>query len=156
MESAFARKIKELQERYGVDPSLINFEITETASTEFNKSLDENLQVIKDMGYSFSLDDYGTGYSNIHRVFHLPISIVKIDKTMVDDLNDEDKKGYYIMKNSFMMLHDIHMKIVTEGVETKEVADKVIEMGCDYIQGFYYARPMDKERMMEFLSEKSV
>ena len=156
MESAFARKIKELQERYGVDPSLINFEITETASTEFNKSLDENLQVLKDMGYSFSLDDYGTGYSNMHRVFHLPISIVKIDKTMVDDLNDKDKKGYYIMKNSFMMLHDIHMKIVTEGVETKEVADKVIEMGCDYIQGFYYARPMDKERMMEFLSEKSV
>ena len=156
MESAFAGKLKELEETYGVDPSLINFEVTETASTEFNKSLDENLQALKELGYSFSLDDYGTGYSNMHRVFHLPITIVKIDKTMVDDLNDKDGKGYFIMKNSFAMLHDINMKIVTEGVETKEVADKVIEMGCDYIQGYYYARPMDKERLMEFLVEKSV
>ena len=156
MESAFAGKLKELEETYGVDPSLINFEVTETASTEFNKSLDENLQALKELGYSFSLDDYGTGYSNMHRVFHLPITIVKIDKTMVDDLDDKDGKGYFIMKNSFAMLHDINMKIVTEGVETKEVADKVIEMGCDYIQGYYYARPMDKERLMEFLVEKSV
>ncbi len=154
MESAFASKLKELEEMYHVDPARINFEVTETASTEFNKSLDENLQVLKDMGYSFSLDDYGTGYSNMHRIFHLPISIVKIDKTMVDDLKDE--KGYYIMKNSFRMLRDIQMKIVAEGVETEEVAKKVIEMGCDYIQGYYYARPMDKDRLMEFLTEDSL
>ncbi len=152
MESGFAEKLRILQEQYNVDPSLINFEVTETASTDFNKSMDENLQKLHEMGYRFSLDDYGTGYSNMHRIFRLPLSIVKIDKTMVDDL--EDEKGYFIMKNAFQMLKDIKMKIVVEGVETEDVANKVIDMGCDYIQGFYYARPMPEEHLLEFLEEK--
>ena len=149
MESGFASKMEMLKEKYDIDPTLINFEVTETASAEFNKFMLQNLLTLRDMGFAFSLDDYGTGYSNMQRIFNLPLQIVKIDKTMVDNLQDE--KGYKILKNTFHMLKDINMEIIVEGVETEDVANQVIELGCDYIQGFYYARPMPVERLLEFL-----
>lgn len=151
MESGFAEKLKAMQKEYGINPRRINFEITETASAEFNKFMQHNLMELKEMGFGFSLDDYGTGYSNIYRIIKLPLKIVKIDKTMVDNLKDH--KGYLIMKNTFHMLKDIDMEIVVEGVETEDVAQVVTELGCDYIQGFFYARPMPEERLLEFLKE---
>lgn len=150
MNPDLARTVRQLEEKYGVSPSLINFEVTETANVDFESILDRNMQKLKKMGYTFSLDDYGTGYSNIHRVSRLPLSIIKIDKQMVDDMGEE--KGFIILKNSVRMMKDINMRIVVEGVEEKEYADAVIDLGCDYIQGYYYAKPMPKDELITFLN----
>ena len=137
--------------RYHVLPSQINFEVTETANADFEIAMDRNMEILRDMGYTFSLDDYGTGYSNIHRVSRLPLSIIKIDKEMVDAMGEE--KGFLILKNSVRMMKDIHMKIVAEGVEDKEYADAIIDLGCDYIQGYYYSKPLPKDVLIQFLQK---
>ena len=141
--------IRVLQEKYHVDPAKINFEVTETANADFEAVVDANMEILTKMGYTFSLDDYGTGYSNIHRVSKLPLSIIKIDKILVDDMGEE--KGFLILKNSIRMMKDINMKIVVEGVEDKEGAEALIDLGCDFIQGYYYAKPMPKDDLLKFL-----
>ena len=127
-----------------------NFEVTETENVDVEHVINQNMAILSRMGYTFSLDDYGTGYSSIHRIFKLPLRMVKIDKTLVDDMGEE--KGFLILKNTIRMMKDIRMDVVVEGIEEKEYAEAVIDLGCDYIQGFYYARPMPKDQLLEFLA----
>ena len=115
--------------------------------------MDIDLNGLKDMGYDFSLDDYGTGYSNIQRVSKLPFSIIKIDKSLIDGIGTED--GMSLVKNAIRMMKDIRKEIVAEGVETKEALDKLAEMGCDYIQGFYFSKPLPKDEFLEFIKENN-
>ena len=142
--------VQRLQQRYHVSPSIINFEVTETENVDVEHVINQNMAILSRMGYTFSLDDYGTGYSSIHRIFKLPLRMVKIDKTLVDDMGEE--KGFLILKNTIRMIKDIRMDVVVEGIEEKEYAEAVIDLGCDYIQGFYYARPMPKDQLLEFLA----
>ena len=144
-------KVKKLQELYDIDPKRINFEITETFFDNVGYVMDKNLNGLKEMGYDFSLDDYGTGYSNIQRVSKLPFSIIKIDKSLIDGI--ESKDGMSLVKNAIRMMKDINKEIVAEGVETKETLDKLAEMGCDYIQGFYFSKPLPLDEFLEFIKE---
>lgn len=151
MNSELPDIVKFIEKKYHVSPSQINFEVTETANADFESAMERNMDVLKEMGYTFSLDDYGTGYSNIHRVLRLPLSLIKIDKEMIDDMGEE--KGFLILKNTIRMMKDIHMKIVAEGVENKEFAEAIIDLGCDYIQGYYYAKPLPKDELIRFLQK---
>ncbi|MGN0712511.1 MAG: EAL domain-containing protein, partial [Anaerovoracaceae bacterium] len=98
---------------------------------------------------AFSLDDYGTGYSNLSRIISLPFRIVKIDKSMTDKVFDS--KINAILKHNIRLLKEIGMEIVVEGVETEEVVKKVEEMGCDFIQGYYFSRPLPQQEFVEFI-----
>jgi EAL domain-containing protein (putative c-di-GMP-specific phosphodiesterase class I) len=111
----------------------------------------ENVRQLGDAGYSFSLDDYGTGYSSIHRMNTYPLDVVKIDKSMADDMFSES--GNIIMFNTIRMMHDIKKKLVIEGVETEAAVKALKEMSCDYIQGYYYSRPLSEEDLIVFLRE---
>ncbi len=146
-------KIRELEKKYGIKPSQINFEITETTYDDIGTVAERNIQALVEMGYSFSLDDYGTGYSNIQRISRLPLSIIKIDKTLVDDMST--KSGDRIIKNVIRMMKDVDKKLVVEGVETREIFLKLSELGCDYIQGFYFSRPLSEKDFLEFCRENN-
>ena len=141
-------KIFELQQKYKVSPSNINFEITETTYGD-NERIKQNIKKLVQMGYSFSLDDYGTGYSNIQRTVQLPLSLIKIDKSLVDEIVNE--QGHSIVKNTIAMMKDIKKSVLAEGVETKEQLDLLREMGCDYIQGFYFSKPLPMDDFVSFL-----
>ena len=138
-----------LEKKYAVPPSKVNLEVTETMNALNPEAMIRNLQALHAKNYHFSLDDYGTGYSNILRVMHLPLSLVKIDKELVDMLGDA--KCASVVANTITMMHQIGMKIVCEGVETAEQVEILREMGCDYIQGYYYAKPMPREQFLSFL-----
>ena len=97
------------------------------------------------------LDDYGVGYSNIQRLRALPLNIIKIDKSMVDDMFTMD--GEVIIENTVRMMKGIRKELVVEGVETEKEAKACEELSCDYIQGFYYARPLPAEEFVRFLRE---
>ena len=140
-----------LEQRYDVSPSQVNLEVTETMSALNPKTMTRNLENLYERGYRFSLDDYGTGYSNIVRIIHLPIDIVKIDKSLIDKLDEERCRN--IIVDTIVMMHHNGLKVVCEGVETKEQALFLESMGCDYIQGFYYAKPMPREAFVAFLRE---
>lgn len=138
-------------EKYGVRPDQINLEITETAASAVQKTMMHNIQTLTDAGISFSLDDYGTGYSNIKRISTLPLDIIKLDKTFTDLTND---KLNIVIKNTVNMIKDMNMKIVVEGVETKEMLEHFSNLNCDYIQGYYFSRPLPKSQFIEFIENQ--
>ncbi|MBR6401489.1 MAG: EAL domain-containing protein [Firmicutes bacterium] len=153
LQPELADKIKELQDKYNIDPKQVNFEITETFFDNIGEIMDNNIRRIRELGYAFSLDDYGTGYSNIQRVSRLPFAIIKIDKSLIDIIGTPD--GYAIIKNTINMMKDINKQIVAEGVETKETLEMLEELGCDYIQGFYFSKPLPVPEFMEFIKNNN-
>lgn len=153
IEPSIVKKIVDMLARYNVDAEKINLEITETASDFDPDTCRRNIHTLSRLGYALSLDDYGTGYSNIYRVITIPFSIVKLDKNYVINRNDEKMK--IVTKHTIKMLKNLGKKILIEGVETKEDEEYFSSLGCDYVQGFYYSRPLDEADFIEFIKEKN-
>ncbi len=136
--------------KFEVRPDQINLEVTETVAEDINSAMDENITTLIDRGLSFSMDDFGTGYSNLARIATLPVDIFKLDKSIVQSAF-ESETSYMVMLNYVKIIKALGKRIVAEGVETEEQAKQIIRLGCDYIQGFFYARPMPKAQFLEFL-----
>ena len=99
-----------------------------------------NIQKLSSLGFSFSLDDYGTGYSNIKRVVTLPLKIIKFDKTFVNEVNNPQMQ--IVLKNNIEMMKEMKKEIVVEGIETNEMLKVFSDYHCDFIQGFYFSKPL--------------
>lgn len=153
MQTDLADKVLQIMNKYGVTPDKINLEITETAASYAQNVMMNNLEKLTQAGISFSLDDYGTGYSNIKSVASLPISIVKLDKTFVDE--EDNPRMWIVLKNTIKMLKDMDMSIVVEGVENAELAKKFADLNCEYIQGYYYSRPVPKSDFITFMKNSA-
>lgn len=143
--------VRELQKKYGINPKQVNFEITETMFGNLNSTMEKNIGELVQMGYTFSLDDYGTGYSNLQRLRNLPLKIIKIDKSLADDMFTRD--GRAIIENTVNMMKSIDRELVIEGVETGEAAKACRELSCDFIQGFYYTKPLPEDQFEKFLRQ---
>ncbi len=154
LERQLPDKMASLRDKYQVGPDKVNLEITETSYDNIGNVMDENLKILSEQGYSFSLDDYGVGYSNIQRVSKLPLKIVKIDKSLVDNMNTVSGKS--IMNNTVRMMKDIKKELVIEGVETKEDFETLRSMGCDFIQGFYFSKPLPAKDFIDFLKKNNL
>ena len=152
LEKELPNKLTALRNKYKVSPNKVNLEITETVENIGNV-MDDNLKALSEQGYTFSLDDYGVGYSNIQRVSKLPLKIVKIDKSLVDNMNTPSGKS--IMNNTVRMMKDIKKELVIEGVETQEDYEALRKMGCDFIQGFYFSKPLPAQQFIEFLKKNN-
>lgn len=149
MRSNLAEEILAIMEKYQVSTEKINFEITETAASHAQEIMSQNLNKLTAAGISFSLDDYGTGYSNIKRVVQLPLKIIKLDKTFVDEQGNP--KMRVVLKNTVAMLKDMNMEIVVEGIETQEMLDFFTSLQCDFIQGYFFSKPLPKPEFIYFL-----
>ncbi|MCM1329876.1 MAG: GGDEF domain-containing phosphodiesterase [Ruminococcus sp.] len=150
MSPGLAEKILEIMKKYGVPPEKINLEITETAADYAQNIMTENINRLYGEGFSFSLDDYGTGYSNINRVASLPLTIVKLDKSFV--VTEDNPRMWIIVRNTVKMLKSMNMHIVVEGVETKQLLEKFTDLECDYIQGYYFSKPVPEEDFVKFVA----
>lgn len=148
MQANIAERILNITKRHNVSPAKINLEITETAFVSSQGRVMENIDKLSKAGFTFSLDDYGTGYSNIQRVVSLPLKIVKIDKCFVDEIGNE--RMHVVIKNTIKMMKEMNLEIVVEGVETQEIADKFLELKCEFIQGFCYSKPLTKDQLIAF------
>ncbi len=153
IEFELPEKLQSIMQKYNVSPDKINLEITETAA-DFNPVVfDRNIGTINKMGIQFSLDDYGTGYSNIKRVTTLPLSIIKLDKSFVDEYKKEQMN--IIIRENVAMLKKIHKLILVEGVEEEEQFRLFETLGCNYIQGFYFSKPLPEKDYLAFVSQKN-
>ncbi|MCR5547102.1 MAG: GGDEF domain-containing phosphodiesterase [Lachnospiraceae bacterium] len=145
-----ALEFEKIIEEYQIDGKYINLEITETATGDINV-IRENMRQLRERGIGFSLDDYGTGYSNLVNVMSLPLDIVKIDKSLV---------WAYFKEGNDLLCRVIHtftgssLKMVVEGVETEEMAGKLADMGCHYEQGYYYSKPIPEKEFLEFIYDR--
>lgn len=144
-----ADQILGLANKYGLAPSRMNLEITESSSTFSQEVVERNVRRLQAAGFTFSLDDYGTGYSNVCRALRLPFSLVKFDKSFVDALGD--KASRTVLERSIAMMKDIGMEVLAEGVETTEQAETLRAMGIDYMQGYLYAKPIPQNEFATFL-----
>ncbi len=149
IENNLSEKILDLLQKYSVSPSQINLEITETSQNINFEIIEKNINLLAQNGISFSLDDYGTGYSNILRITKLPLHIIKLDKSFVDDLERPGMKT--IIKETIDMLKKMNKKILIEGVETYEDFDYFRSAGCDYVQGYYFSKPLNRDEFFRFL-----
>ncbi len=151
LQSNLVDQIQVLQKKYSVSSMRINLEITETVAGLKSKVGLRNIAELRNKNYTFSLDDYGTGYSNIQRAVELPLSLIKIDKSIVDKF--DTLKGESMIRSTIQMMHEMGFQVVCEGVETEEQFRLLEDAGCDYIQGFYFAMPMCEEEFVQFLKE---
>lgn len=140
-----------IMRQYHVPSDKINLEITETAAAFAQRVMAENLEKLTQAGISFSLDDYGTGYSNMKRVIQMPLKIIKLDKSFVDEQNNP--KMWIFLKNTVKMLKDMNMEIVVEGVETQEMLDAFSDLKCDFIQGYFFSKPIPKKEFVTFITK---
>lgn len=151
MQTDLADKLIEIATKYEVAPEKINLEITETAVEKSREVMLKNLEALKNAGFCFSLDDYGTGYSNIQRILSLPLQIVKLDKSFADQA--EQSEMQIILQNTIQMLRGLNLEIVVEGVETKEQLDLMTQLNCDYIQGYHFSKPLPKDEFIQFIQK---
>ena len=149
MHGDLADKVLNTLKKYDITSDKINLEITETAVSYGQSIMKNNLDKLSMAGVSFSLDDYGTGYSNMRRVVQLPLKIVKLDKSFVDEQNNP--KMWIMIQNTVRMLKDMDMEIVVEGIEDSETADQFASLDCDFIQGYYYSRPIPEDEFVDFI-----
>ena len=145
-----ADRLLSIIEKYQLDPRRINLEITETASIRARKNLLENMKKLIAHGFSFSLDDFGKGESNLMYVVEMPVSIIKLDYDMTKAFF-HTPKAQQVVRAVVGMAHDMGLKIVAEGIETKEEMEQITREGADYIQGYYFSKPLPMQEFLDFL-----
>ncbi|MGG5462078.1 putative bifunctional diguanylate cyclase/phosphodiesterase [Clostridium sp. B9] len=147
----FASKMKSILQEYEIDFNKINIEITESVILDEDKIAFENLDELDKVGVKLSLDDFGTGYTSFSYLKKFNGDSLKIDKKLIDNATD---KEYRIVKSIKEIGHELGLKIVVEGVEHKEQFEKLKEIGCDFFQGYYIAKPMSFENLKKIFEEE--
>ncbi|WP_456479607.1 sensor domain-containing protein [Nautilia sp.] len=143
-------KIKDITEKYNIKPENIEFEITETSlikNIEISKKI---LKKLKDEGFKIGIDDFGTGYSSLSYIVSLNPDIIKIDKTFVDEM-EKDGNKIEMIKIIKYISEKLNLEVVIEGVESEEQLEILKRMNLFNIQGYFFSRPLEKERLIKFL-----
>jgi len=141
--------IRGVVERSGIDPSLLELEITESMAMDIQKAL-PILHALSNIGVLISIDDFGTGYSSLNYLKNLPVHQLKIDKSFVDDIM-LDSWDAAIISTVVTLAHNLNMKVIAEGVETADQARKLHAMKCDEAQGYYFHKPLRIEEFNDLL-----
>ena len=150
MRPGFSDHIYGIVDSYNIRRDWINFEITESVAAHDYHLLSDVVGHLKDSGFLFSMDDYGTGYSNMTSMFSLNFDIIKIDKSILWGAM-ESEQGRIILENSVQMIRQMGRRILVEGVETKEQLELLQELGVDFLQGFYFSQPVPKDDFIKFI-----
>ena len=145
--------IIKITKEHNVLPSNLEFEITETYFVELtNKNI---LHRFLDYGFTLSIDDFGTGFSSLNSLNNMPANILKIDKSFVDNI-ETNAKDVKLIKMIINIADIFSLKVIAEGVETKEQFELLKELKCDYIQGYFISRPLPKDEIDKFLNIQEV
>ena len=140
-------RIQDALERYGVNPSRLTCEITESVAMEDTQVTQRTFTRLGEAGIHLSIDDFGTGYSSLAYLRKLPASELKIDRSFVTDLaGSADARS--IADAVIKLAHAIGLKVVAEGVETEAQRDVLLELGCDEFQGYLFAKPMSARALL--------
>lgn len=137
-----------------MSPHCVNLEITESSSLREKRTMLANMDRMIDYGVNFSLDDFGTGASNLNYIVDMPVKIVKFDRGMIQEYFISDK-AKYVMDAAMHMIRGMGLKMVAEGVETEEQYRKMEEMKINFIQGFYFSKPLPEQEFLDFLRQKN-
>lgn len=146
------QEITEIIDSYNVPHSLIEVEISETLDEHPLEELNKLVDYLHRRGISVAIDDFGTGSSSMNLLRTVEFDILKIDKSFVDNSTERDEK---VLKRIITIAKDIGLDIIAEGVESEEQLENLTGLGCDNIQGFYYAKPLPKEEFETYIGGKN-
>ncbi|MFK5892191.1 MAG: EAL domain-containing protein [Pseudomonadota bacterium] len=147
--------IKDLLEKYKLNGSHIEMEITESVAMDNPQKAIKILNAIRALDISLAIDDFGTGYSSLAYLKRLPIQTLKIDREFIRDI-ETDSNDAAISSATIALAHSLGLKVVAEGVETAHQKQFLIEKGCDVLQGYYYGKPMPNEDFVHFFKKSSL
>ncbi|MBR4201418.1 MAG: EAL domain-containing protein [Oscillospiraceae bacterium] len=154
MKEGFVEYVSEIVDAAGVQRNMINFEITESVAAKDYDHLAQVIARLREKGFQFSIDDYGTGYSNMSSLFSLGVDIIKIDKSILWNAEHSDS-GMTLLKVSIELVHKMEKKALMEGVETEAHIKILKELGCEYLQGFYFSKPLPKTAFVALIEGAS-
>ncbi len=154
MQPDFADTLLRRVERAGVAPARLQVEVTESGLMNDIAHAGRQLRALREAGVHAAIDDFGTGYSSLAYLKSLPVSVLKIDRSFVDDIteNPQDRR---LAETVVAMAHNFDCTVVAEGVETAAQAELLAAIGCEHAQGFHYARPMDAGALAKFIGDRS-
>ncbi len=134
-------RVKDTMEQFDLSPEYINLEVTESAYIENHDSVIEVVKKFQELGFKVEMDDFGSGYSSLNSLKDIPVNILKLDMKFVRGDTIGERSGK-ILSSIIRMAHWLDIPVIAEGVETKEQASFLCEIGCFYVQGYYFDRPI--------------
>lgn len=153
-DEALAETYIEIMKKHDLAPRYINLEITESAAIVRKNILLDNMQSLIDYGVAFSLDDFGNGQSNLNYIVDMPVQIVKFDRDMTQAYF-QTPKAQFVLQAATNMAHDMQLQVVAEGVETADQLAVLEALNIDYIQGYYFSKPIDEKAFLAFVRERN-
>lgn len=139
-------------EKYNISPALLGIEITERTLVEICKEEIELLNELIESGISVAIDDFGIGYSSLNYLIKLPSTVLKIDKSIIDNIDNYKNKA--VISGLVNISKSLNFKIIAEGVETREQTDILTGLGCNLIQGYYFSKPLPEDEIEDLLKNK--
>lgn len=158
-EEGYLDKMRAIVKKYNLPPGLIELEVTETVFGDFDakagvKSAEEILNALHDMGFTISIDDFGSGYSSFSMLGNLPIDTLKVDRSLLLGADKSDKMRQ-ILGNVISLGHALKMHVITEGIETREQEELLLELGCRRGQGFLNSKPLPMDEFIAFFEKRN-
>ena len=150
-----AEQIVSIIQGSNFDPRRLDLEITETAIMQDVVQVQHSIDRFCRLGCGVALDDFGTGYSSLSQLLSLAFTKIKIDRAFVIGI-DENPVSYKIVKSLVALSRDMQLECIVEGVETREELEALISLGCFFVQGYYFARPMRHSDINDWLKENSM
>lgn len=148
----FITYFKDLVKTYKVEPKLIHFEITESIMLGHEEESIEFMKAIQTIGCQIALDDFGTGYSSFSYLTYLPVDYIKLDKSLIDRF--VEVQNINVIKRLIQLAQELNLKVIAEGVETFMQVELLSRISCDFIQGYYYSKPIAIEEYEKIMDQK--
>ena len=147
-------EVAALLAKHGVDPTLLEMEITENTILTDPERARAVLERLRMLGVRLSIDDFGTGFSSLGQLRRLPVDVLKIDKSFVFNMDNDDNDDV-IVRSTIELGHNLGLLVVAEGVETQETWNRLAQLGCDTAQGFFISRPLPRLVLTEWLRKRT-
>ena len=151
----FVEKLEEIRKKYNISTDYLRVEITESAIMGGSKHANEIVRKLHECGYVVEMDDFGSGYSSLNVLKDIDLDIIKLDMLFLSEEADTNKGGT-ILSSIVRMAKWLGMPVIAEGVEHVEQADFLCSIGCDYIQGYLYSRPLPQEQYLELVGGNAI
>lgn len=145
-----SRQMIDIISEAGLPFSFFNLEITETVATEYSSRLYQLTEDFKEHGMGLSLDDFGSGYANLNTVLKLPFSCIKLDRSLLNGILDDEKSELFY-KNIVTALKSLGYDVISEGVEYSQEVELLESFGIEMIQGYYYSKPLSEDKLLQLL-----
>ena len=152
-EKQFRFTLQEIIKSYNINPTYLELELTEGIIMKDAHTVIEELHFLKALGVKLSIDDFGTGYSSLQYLSKFPIDKLKIDQSFIRAM-DDDPASFVIIETIISLAEKLQIKVIAEGVETKEALQKIAECGCDEVQGYYFSEPLPAREFVEWYYER--